>query len=55
MPESEEIGGKDIHPNKLSPNKEIFDYAEEMASRKKTGPTLNQLTNTSRVMMPASG
>jgi hypothetical protein len=33
----------------LSPNKEIFDYAEEMASRKKTG--LHQ-KSTSRVQMP---
>lgn len=36
----------------MSPNKEIFDYAEEMASRKKAGPILNQ-KSTSRVHMPS--
>ena len=32
----------------------MFDYADEMASRKKAGPGLNQ-SNTSKVMLPVSG
>ena len=36
----------------MTPNKEIFDYAEQMASRRKAGPVMNQKNSTMRVQMP---